>query len=70
MQAITLERMQQQIDSKVYGTLIKWKNVQLIGQGSFGEVLNAINVDSASTFVVKRLNIYKPTHSVDLDVIA
>jgi serine/threonine protein kinase len=40
----------------VYGNLIKWKEGPVIGRGSFGEVIKAMNFKDGSIFAVKKLN--------------
>ena len=43
----------------INGTIIKWKVVKLLGMGSFGQVIKAININSGRFFAVKRL-FYNP----------
>jgi serine/threonine protein kinase len=38
------------------GTLIKWKESCVIGRGSFGEVVKAMNIKEGTIFAVKKLN--------------
>ena len=46
----------------INGTIIQWKVVKLIGMGSFGQVIKAININSGKFFAVKRL-FYNPDNT-------
>ena len=41
---------------KIYGNLIKWKEGSKLGNGSYGEVIRAINIKNATIFAVKKVN--------------
>ncbi len=51
------------------GSLIKWKEGQKIGEGSFGEVIRAMNCKDASIFAVKKLNFINPVTGVNQEVL-
>lgn len=44
----------------INGMMIKWKVVEQIGSGSFGQVFKAINIESGKIFAIKRLY-YNPS---------
>jgi hypothetical protein len=39
----------------IHGSLIKWKVVEVVGNGSFGQVLKAISIDTGKIFAIKKL---------------
>lgn len=43
----------------INGTLMRWKVVEQIGSGTFGQVFKAINIESGKIFAIKRL-FYNP----------
>jgi uncharacterized membrane protein len=43
---------------KVQGNIIKWKEGNIIGKGSYGEVIKAMNIKDGSLFAVKKLSIF------------
>ena len=43
----------------LHGKLLHWKVIEIIGNGSFGQVLKAICVDTGKIFAIKRL-LYNP----------
>jgi Protein kinase domain len=53
----------------INGVTIKWKFVDLIGNGSFGQVLKALNIESGKIFAVKRLY-YNPSSPPQLQFIS
>lgn len=50
--------------------MVKWKEGSKLGQGSFGEVIRAINVKNATIFAVKKINFLSAATGVNQEIIA
>lgn len=49
--------------------MIKWKEGSKLGEGSFGEVVRAMNCKDGSIFAVKKLNFISPVTGVNHEVL-